>query len=100
MLLQEAQDGEHLGALQGAALQWGQDGGKQMRRTRTFPGVRFSWKGACLELTSHGIKQQLAQKQTEKFVLLKASAWREEVTRWMYFTLQRLLLRGALGNSP
>lgn len=41
-----------------AVLYWGQDGGKQMGRKRTFPGVRFSWKGACLELTSHGTKQQ------------------------------------------
>lgn len=29
-----------------------------MGRKRTFPGVGFSWKGACLELTSHGTKQQ------------------------------------------
>lgn len=41
-----------------AAPQRGQGGGKGMGRKRTFPGVRFSWKGACLELTSHGTKQQ------------------------------------------
>lgn len=29
-----------------------------MGRRSTFPGVRFSWKGACLELTSHGTEQQ------------------------------------------
>lgn len=45
-------------AVHRAALQQGQDGGKQMGRKRTFPGVRFSWKGAYLELTSHGTKQQ------------------------------------------
>ena len=45
-------------AVHGATLQQGQDGGKQTGRKRTFPGVRFSWKGACLELTSHGTKQQ------------------------------------------
>lgn len=45
-------------ARHGAVLQRGQDGGKQMGRKTTFPGVRFSWKGACLELISHCTKQQ------------------------------------------
>lgn len=46
------------GAAHGAAPQRGQHGGKQTGRKRTFPGVRFSWKGARLELTSHGTKEQ------------------------------------------
>lgn len=38
-----------------------------MGRKRTFPGVRFSWKGACLELTSHGTKQQRLRKRLKNF---------------------------------
>jgi len=46
----------------------GHDGGKQRGRKRTFPGVGFSWKGACLELTSHGTKQQRLENRLKNVV--------------------------------
>lgn len=38
-----------------------------MGRKRTFPGVRFSWKRACLEFTSHGTKQQCLKNRLKNF---------------------------------